>query len=45
MPLWKNFYESISTIYKNQNAWSGKEELKEMIDNFPESKQLKTEPF
>ncbi|MGD1808611.1 hypothetical protein ACP6PL_24685 [Dapis sp. BLCC M126] len=45
LPLWKNFYESISTIYKNQNAWSGKEELKEMIDNFPESKQLKTEPF
>ncbi|NET43404.1 hypothetical protein [Okeania sp. SIO2B3] len=45
LPLWKKFYESISIIYKNQNAWSGKEELKQLIDNFPESKQVETETF
>ncbi|MGD1702314.1 hypothetical protein [Dapis sp. BLCC M229] len=37
LSLWKNFYESLD--------WLRKEELKQMIDNFPELKQLKTEPF
>ncbi|MGK7920304.1 MAG: hypothetical protein AB4080_09915 [Trichodesmium sp.] len=41
LTLWKKFYESIL----NKRAWSGIEELKQMIDNFAESKQLETEPF
>ena len=39
LPLWKNFYESII----NKDVWSGIEELKQMIDNFPESKQMEKE--
>ncbi|NEN90960.1 MAG: hypothetical protein F6K48_19420, partial [Okeania sp. SIO3H1] len=41
LPFWENFYESI--IYKN--AWSGIEELKQLIDNCPQLKQVETETF
>lgn len=41
LPLWKNFYVSII----NKDVWSGIEELKEMIDNFTDFKQIEGEIF
>ncbi|MDY7007775.1 MAG: hypothetical protein SWX82_28510 [Cyanobacteriota bacterium] len=41
LPFWENFYESII----NKDSWSRIEELKQLIDNYPQLKHLETETF